>query len=99
MAEERRSWTEEIQVSGEALVAKVRELVHQGNVRRVIVKNESGRTLIEIPLTLGVIGAIVAPVWAALGAVAALLTESTIVVERVDMPEEAAEEDEEGGEE
>jgi hypothetical protein len=99
MSEQGRSWTEEIQVSGEALVAKVKELVHEGNIRRIIIKNEEGRTLIEIPLTLGVIGAVLAPVWAAIGAVAALLTESTIVVERVKTPNEGTEETEEGGEE
>jgi hypothetical protein len=73
--------TEEFQVRGEELVAKIKELIHQGNIRRVIIKNESGRTLIDIPLTFGVVGALLVPQLAAIGAIAALLTNATIVVE------------------
>ena len=76
------SSTEEIRVRGEELLAKVKELVHEGNVRRLIIKNEEGTTLIEVPLTVGVLGAVLLPVWAAIGAVAALATDCTIVVER-----------------
>lgn len=76
--------TEEFQVSGDMLVAKVKELVHEGNIRRVVIKNEEGKTLIDIPLTLGVVGAFLAPQLAAIGAVAALVTQSTIVVEKVE---------------
>jgi CBS domain-containing protein len=75
--------TEELIVRGEDLVATVKELVHQGNIRRVAVKNKDGRVLLEVPLTLGVVGAILLPTLAALGALAALVTECTIVVERV----------------
>ena len=74
---------EELQVSGEVLVARVKELVHEGNIRRIIIKNEEGKTLIEIPLTLGVVGIVLLPVWAAIGAVAALVADCTIVVEKV----------------
>ena len=81
MNEEER--TEEFQVSGEKLVAKVKELVRQGNIRRITIKNDEGKTLIEIPLTIGVVGAILLPVWAAIGAIAALVTKCTIVIERV----------------
>jgi hypothetical protein len=81
---EEKTWTEEIQTTGEELVAKVKELVHEGNVRRVIVKDEESKTLIEIPLTLGVVGALLVPVAAALGAIAALVTDCTIVVEKVE---------------
>jgi hypothetical protein len=80
---EDKAFTEEIKTTGEQLLAKVKELVHEGNVRRIIVKNEEGKTLIEIPLTLGVVGALLLPVAAAVGAVAALVTDCTIVVERV----------------
>jgi len=76
--------TEEFQVRGDMLIAKIKELLHEGNIRRVIIKNEEGRTLIDIPLTLGVVGAILAPQLAAIGAIAALLTRGTIIVERVD---------------
>ena len=80
---EEKTWTEEIQTSGEELVAKVKELVHEGNIRRIIIKNEEGKTLIEIPLTLGVVGAVLLPVLAAVGAIAALVADCTIVVEKV----------------
>jgi len=73
---------EEVRVNGEDLVAKVKELLHEGNVRRIIIRNEEGRTLIEIPLTVGLVGMILVPVWAAIGAIAALVTDCTIVVER-----------------
>jgi hypothetical protein len=76
--------TEEFQVKGEEIVAKIKELLHEGNIRRVIIKNESGRTLIDIPLTIGVVGALVAPQLAAIGAIAALLSHGTIVVEKVE---------------
>lgn len=74
---------EEFRVNGDAMVAKVKEILHEGNVRRIIIKNEKGEILIEIPMTLGVVGAIVLPVWAALGAIAALAANLTIVVEKV----------------
>jgi hypothetical protein len=73
---------QEFTVNGDQVVAKVKELVHEGNVRRLIIKNEQGTTLIEIPLTIGVIGAALLPVFAAIGALAALATRCTIVVER-----------------
>ncbi len=75
---------EEFSISGDELLAKARELIHQGNVRRMIIKNEEGRTLVEFPLTFGVIGAALLPVFAAIGAIAALATRCTIVVERSD---------------
>ena len=76
--------TEEYQVSGEGLVAKVKELVHEGNIRRIIIKNEEGETLIEVPLTLGVVGAVLLPVWAAIGSIAALVASCTIIVEKTE---------------
>lgn len=78
------SWKEEYQVSGDELIGKVKEIVHEGNIRRISIKNEEGKTLIEIPLTLGVIGAILLPVWAAIGAIAALAANFTLVVEKVE---------------
>lgn len=76
--------TEEYQVTGELLVAKIKELVHAGNIRRITIKNEEGKSLIEIPLTLGVVGAVLLPVWAAIGALAALVANLTIVIEKVE---------------
>jgi hypothetical protein len=74
--------TETFEIKGEDLVKKVKELIHEGNVRRIIVKNKEGKTLIEFPLTVGVVGALMLPALAAVGAVAALVTECSIVVER-----------------
>lgn len=76
--------TEELRVSGEKLVSTVKELVHQGNIRRITVKNRDGKNLIEVPLSLGVVGVLLLPTLAALGAIAALVTECTIVIERCD---------------
>jgi CBS domain-containing protein len=72
---------EEFVVEGETLVEKIKELVHEGNIRRVIIKNEEGRTLVDIPLTVGVLGALVVPQLAAIGAIAVLVSKATIVVE------------------
>ena len=74
--------TEEQRVSGEGLVQRVKELVREGNVRRIKVKNEEGRTLLEIPLTIGVVGVALIPVWVALGAIAALAADYTLEIER-----------------
>jgi hypothetical protein len=75
---------EEFKIDGDKMVAKIKELVHEGNIRRVIIKNEEGRTLLEVPLTIGVAGAVLLPVWVALGAIAALAAKYTIVVEKTD---------------
>jgi len=80
--------TEEIKVSGDSLVREIKGVVHQGNIRRITIKNDDGVSLIEIPLTLGVVGAILLPVWAAIGAIAALVASFTIVIERVEDVEE-----------
>lgn len=77
-----RIHTEEHRVSGERLVAQVKELIHEGNVRRVIVKNDDGETILEIPLTLGVVGAVLLPSLVALGAIAALAADYTVVVQK-----------------
>ncbi|MDE0528804.1 MAG: DUF4342 domain-containing protein [Truepera sp.] len=83
--------TEEFHVSGEAVVSKVKELVREGNIRRITIKNDEGRTLIEIPLTIGLIGTVLLPVWAAIGAIAALVANLTIAVERRnDLDQDAA---------
>ena len=76
--------TEEFQVNGDELIAKIKELIHEGNIRRISIRNEEGRTLIDIPLTVGVVGAILVPQLAALGAIAALVTHGTIVIEKID---------------
>jgi hypothetical protein len=79
-----QSFIEEIQVMGRDLVEKVSSLIHEGNVRRIIIKDERGHTFMEIPVTFAAIGVIAAPVLAAVGAIAAAVAKFTIVVERVD---------------
>jgi hypothetical protein len=74
---------EELKVDGEQLLGKIKELVHEGNIRRIIIKNDEGITLMEMPLTLGVAGAVILPSLAAVGAIAALVTNCSIAVERV----------------
>ncbi len=75
---------EEYRVSGDALMEKVKELIHEGNIRRIIIKDKDDKTLLDIPLTIGVLGVLVAPQLAALGALAALVGDATVVVEIVD---------------
>lgn len=76
--------TEEFKVKGEDLLTRVKALIAEGNVRRITIKNKEGKTLVEVPLTVGVVGVVLAPVLAAIGAIAALVTECTIAVERED---------------
>lgn len=72
------------QVSGDELLKKIKEIIHEGNVNRIIIKNEEGKTYLEIPVTIGVIGTILAPVFAAIGALAALAANFKIEVVRVE---------------
>jgi len=74
---------EEFSVNGDKLLGEIKRLVNEGNIRRISIK-QGDKTLIEIPLTIGVIGIALLPVWAAIGAIAALVTECTIVVEKVE---------------
>jgi len=76
------SLVEEIHVRGRDLVDKVRELIHEGNVQRIVVKDEHGNTFVEIPVTVAAVGAILAPLRAAIGAISALVAKFTIVVVR-----------------
>lgn len=81
-AEEGKSCCEEFKVVGSDLVAKVKELVHEGNIRRIVIKQD-GNTVLELPLTVAAVGALIVPVLAAVGAFAALVTNCSIVVERI----------------
>ena len=79
---------EEFKIRGDVLVAKIKELIAQGNVRRIIIKNEEGHTLIEIPMTVGVIGGVISaalfPVVAAVGVIGAMVAHLTVVIERIE---------------
>lgn len=79
-----QDFVEEVQVLGRDLVDKVKALIHEGNVQRVIIKDEHGHTFVEIPVTFAAIGVIAAPVLAAVGAIAAVVSKCTLVVERAE---------------
>jgi len=82
MAATKTKRKETFKVNGEQLLAKVKQLLKEGNIRRIIIKDKSGKVVVEFPLTVGVVGAVLAPTLAAIGAIAALLTECEVVVER-----------------
>lgn len=82
--DEQKTRTEEFKLDGGKVLDKIKELLHQGNIRRIILKNEEGKTLIEIPLTVGLVGVALLPVFAAVGAIAAVATRMTIVVEKAE---------------
>jgi hypothetical protein len=87
MADEKtggKTRSEEFKISGNEILNKIKDLIHEGNIRRIILKDENGKTFLEIPLTVGLVGAALAPVLAAIGAAAALVTKMTIVVEKAD---------------
>jgi len=79
-----QDFVEEVQVLGRDLVDKIKSLVHEGNVRRIIVRDEHGNTFVEIPVTLAAVGAVLAPVLAAVGAISALVSKFTVVVVRTE---------------
>lgn len=81
---EEKVTTETIEIEGDHLLSQIKEIVHEGNVRRITIKSEEGKKLIEIPLTIGVVGALLLPAWAAIGAIAAIVTKATVEIERVE---------------
>ena len=90
MTDKEKSNQESFKVSGDELLSKIKEIIKEGNARRVIIKNEKEETIIEFPLTIGAIGVVLAPVFAAVGAIAALVTDCTIVVEKKTEQEESS---------
>jgi len=78
----------EFKVKGEELLKKVKEIIHEGNVRRIIIKDESGKTYLEIPVTVGVVGALLVPVWAAIGALAAVASKFKIEIVNTEKEED-----------
>ena len=73
---------EEFKISGEEILSKIKEIIKKGNIRKIIIKNEDDKVIVEIPLTVGAIGVILAPALAAIGAIAALVTRCTIIIEK-----------------
>jgi hypothetical protein len=77
---------DEFSVTGDQVLEFLKKILHEGNIRRIVLRDESGKPLLEIPVTVGVVGAILLPVWAAIGAAAALVARMTIVIERTEKP-------------
>jgi hypothetical protein len=86
--EQKQGFQEDLQVMGEQLLTKVKELVHEGNVRRIIIKQD-GKSIVEFPLNVGVVGVLLAPTLAAIGAIGALIAQCSIEIVRVESPAEA----------
>lgn len=82
MVKNKNKKSETFRVKGDELVKKVKELIHEGNIRSIIIKDKTGKQLAEFPLTIGVVGAVLAPILAAIGAIAALVSECTVTVKR-----------------
>jgi hypothetical protein len=82
MTDKKQSAHEYFKVSGDELLAKVKEIIKEGNARKIIIKNDKNKTIMEFPLTFGAIGVVLAPIFAAVGTLAALATSCTIIVEK-----------------
>lgn len=82
MSPQATTWTEKIDLKGGRLLEKIRELVHEGNVRRIIIRDADGKSVMEMPVTVGVVGILAAPTMAAIGALAAIATDHSVEVER-----------------
>lgn len=82
MPVKKKAKEESFNVEGDKVIEKVKELIREGNVRRIIIKDKNNKTLVEFPLSIGVVGAVIAPVLAGVGAIAALISECTITVVR-----------------
>jgi hypothetical protein len=78
--------TEEIKVEGKQLVSTIKRLVREGNVRRIVVRNPQGRTVVDIPLNAGIVGVALLPIWATLASLAMLVAQYTVVIERAGGP-------------
>jgi hypothetical protein len=89
MTDKEKSNQESFKVSGDDLLSRIKEIVKEGNARKVIIKNEKEETIMEFPLTIGAIGVVLAPMFAAVGAIAALATDCTIIVEKKIKEEES----------
>jgi Domain of unknown function (DUF4342) len=87
MTQNEKSNRESFKVSGDEILSKVKEIIKDGNARRIIIKNEKDETIIEFPLTIGAIGVVLAPIFAAVGTLTALATHCTIIVEKRDTEE------------
>ena len=82
MTQKDNSYQESFKVSGDEILTKIKEIIKEGNARRIIIKNEKDETIMEFPLTVGAIGIVLAPIFAAVGALTALATKCTIIVEK-----------------
>lgn len=80
--EEKATYTEEFSVKGDKLIEKLKELLKEGNIRRVTIKNSEGKIIFDFPLTIGVVGVVLIPFWSAVAAIAALASHLTISIEK-----------------
>ncbi len=87
MTEEKQSNRESFKVTGDEIISKVKEIIREGNARKIIIRNDKDESIMEFSLTIGAIGAVLAPVFAAVGAIAALATDCTIIVEKREKPD------------
>ena len=78
----KKQTTQTFNIKGEELIARVKDLIKEGNVRKITIKDKKGKVIVELPMTIGVVGAVLAPMLAAVGAIAALVTECSISVEK-----------------
>jgi hypothetical protein len=84
MTDESKTNRESFKVTGDEIISKVKEIIREGNARKIIIRNDKDETIMEFTLTIGAIGAVLAPVFAAVGAIAALASDCTIIVEKHD---------------
>jgi len=89
MSMDEKKPSDEFKVRGEDLLKKIKDLIHEGSIRRIIIKDEQGKPYLEIPMTLGVVGVVLAPLWAAIGALAAMASNFTVEIVKRDQPEKA----------
>lgn len=82
MSNDEKSYRESFKVSGDEIMSKIKEIIREGNARRIIIKNDKDETIMEFPLTVGALGVVLAPIFAAVGTLTALATKCTIIVEK-----------------
>ena len=86
MSDTHKSWTEELKVNGEALISEIEKLIHEGNVNHIVIQNNEGHTLVEFPVTVGLIGIVLVPILAAVAAIATYAAQFKVIVTRSEPP-------------
>jgi hypothetical protein len=86
MSDTHKSWTEELKVTGETLLSEIEKLIHEGNVNHIVIQNADGHTLVEFPVTVGIVGIVLVPVLAAVAAIATYAAQFKVIVTRTEPP-------------